>query len=192
MTAARIGMVVWLLVVWVALWEAVTVGTVLGGLLAAGALLWLFPLQERSTDRGRFRPLAALRFFGYFLVKLVESNLVVAWEVITPGTDRVNEAIVAVPISGGSDAVVATLANAISLTPGTLTVEIERDPTVLYVHVLHLRTIEQVRVDVAELESYVQATMGTDEAIEDVERRLAEARAALPGAAAATRTEEAP
>jgi multicomponent Na+:H+ antiporter subunit E len=186
-------MVVWLVVVWEALWEAVTLGTVLGGLVVAGLLVWLFPLHERAEGSGRVRPLAVLRFVGYFLVKLVESNIVVAWEVITPSTDRVNEGIVAVPISGGSDTVVAALANAISLTPGTLTVEVDRDPAVLYVHVLHLRTIEQVRVDVLELESYVQRALGTEDAIEEVERRLAEARAALPGAdTPAARTEEAP
>ncbi len=170
----RIGLVLWLLVVWLGLWEDVRPAAVLGGLAVAVLLVLVFPSRAPRTDTGRFRPLAALGLLAYFLWKLVQSNLVVAWEVLTPG-EGINEGVVAVPIVSASDAVITVLANAISLTPGTLTLDIDRGPTtVLYVHVLHLRSIEEVRRDVLVLERYVLRAIGTPEGVAAVDRVLAE------------------
>jgi multicomponent Na+:H+ antiporter subunit E len=174
----RLGTVVWLVVVWEALWGDLSIANVLSGLVVAAVLVTLFPVRRARPGTGRLRPVAAAHFGVYFLWKLVEANLIVAWEVITPSNENVIEGIVAVPIAGASDTVVTVVANAISLTPGTLTLEIERNPTVLYVHVLHLHDLEEVRIDVLRLERYVSRAIGTDEAIADVERRLEEAEAA--------------
>lgn len=169
----------WLVFVWVALWEAVTVANLASGVVVGALLLVLFPTRAPSTRTGRLRPLRAAQLVGYFVWKLFEANVVVAWEVITPNNASVREGIVAVPITGASDTVVAILANAISLTPGTLTIEVERDPTVLYVHVLHLRSITQVRADVLRLERAVLRAFGTEEAIAIADAQLADAEAAL-------------
>ena len=149
---SRLPFALWLVFVWVALWGDVTWGNILGGALVAALLLAVFPT---AGPRGSLivRPLAALHFLGYFLIKLVEANAVVAWEVLTPSNESVHEGIVAVPVAGASDGVVTLIANAISLTPGTLTLEVRRDPPMLFVHVLHLRSIEQTRADVQRLET---------------------------------------
>jgi multicomponent Na+:H+ antiporter subunit E len=170
-------MLAWLVVVWVALWEDVSIVNVLSGLAVGAVLTTLFPIRrpERTEHPMSFRPLRTVELLGYFLWKLVEANAVVAWEVITPNNEGVQEGVVAVPITASSDIVVAMVANAISLTPGTLTIEIDRDPTVLYVHVLHLRDMARVRADVLRLEVRVQRAFGTPEAIADAERHLAEA-----------------
>jgi len=177
----RLLAVAWLLVVWVALWEDLSVVNVLSGLLVAGLLTTLFPLErgEPRPDAARFRPLRALRLLGYFLRKLLEANAIVAWEVITPSNEGVREGIVAVPLTGASDTVIAIVADMISLTPGTLTLEIERDPTVLYVHVLHLRDIEHVRAEVLRLEVKVLEAFGSQEAIDEARRQLARCEADL-------------
>jgi multicomponent Na+:H+ antiporter subunit E len=174
---ARVSVVIWLVLVWLALWEDPRPANVLSGLVIASVLVWWSP-PWATTRSGRLRPLAALSFLVYFLRKLVEANLIVAWEVITPGTDRVREAIVAVPVSLASDGLVTLVANAISLTPGTLTVEVDRHPTILYVHVLHLRDVEAVRAEVLELELRAVRAFGSDAAIEAAEehhRRAVEA-----------------
>jgi multicomponent Na+:H+ antiporter subunit E len=57
-----------------------------------------------------------------------------------------------VPIHGASDVVITTVANSISLTPGTLTIEVGHDPATLYVHVLHIRTVEDTRTEIYYLE----------------------------------------
>jgi multicomponent Na+:H+ antiporter subunit E len=162
----------WLVAVWVALWESASVANLASGLAVGGLLLLAFPIRTTAPGTGRFRPVAAVRFLGYFLWKLLEANAIVAWEVITPSNAGVKEGIVAVPVTGASDAVVSILANAISLTPGTLTLEVERDPTVLYIHVLHLDTADKARRDVLRLELAVLRAFGTVEAIATAEDRL--------------------
>lgn len=157
------ALVGWLVVVWVALWEDVSWANVLGGLVVAGGLVVVFPLRP-ARRQGRIRVWPALRFAVYFLWKLVEASAIVAWEVVTP-RNRINEGIVAVPIHGVSDALVTVVANAISLTPGTLTLEVDEEPAVLYVHVLHLHDIEAVRRDVQRLERLAIAAFGPDEAV---------------------------
>jgi multicomponent Na+:H+ antiporter subunit E len=146
----RLPLLAWLVVVWVALWGDLSAANVVSGLAVGTLLILVFP-DAGPRRLGLFRPWPALVFLAYFLVKLVEANLIVAWEVVIP-SKRINQGIVAVPVLGVSDAVVTLVANAISLTPGTLTLEVRSNPTTLYVHVLHLRTIEQVREDVDRLE----------------------------------------
>jgi multicomponent Na+:H+ antiporter subunit E len=148
----------WLVVAWVALWGEPTPANIGSGAVIAAALVWLFP-PRRGEPGGGVRPVAVVRFLVYFLGQLVAASAIVAWEVVTP-RNRINEGIVAVPIEGASDTLVTIVANAISLTPGTLTLEVDRDPTVLYVHVLHLRDVDEVRRDVRRLEALADAAFG--------------------------------
>lgn len=159
------GRAAWLIAVWLALWGEVTAGNLLAGTAVACAVLLLFP-PRKADRRGRLRPLAALRFFGFFAWRLLQSSLVVAWEIVTP-RNRINEGVVAVPIRHFSEALTTVLANSISLTPGTLTIEVVPEPTVLYVHVLHLRNVEEVRQDVQKLELLVVKAFGSEEAIRE-------------------------
>lgn len=158
----------WLVALWVALWGDLTAANVIGGALAAAVLLAVFPLHG-PRRQGTVRPFHALRFLGYFLYKLAEANVVVAWEVVTPGS-RINLGVVAVRLHGGSDLVITSVANAISLTPGTLTLEVRRDPPTLYVHVLHLRSIEQTREQVRRLEYLALRAFGPDDVVDRLER----------------------
>lgn len=167
----RLGAAVWLVVVWVALWGELSVANIASGALVATMLLVILPLRRGVQMRFRLGP--TLRLAGYFARELVQANVVVAWEVLTP-SNRINEGIVAVPIASSSPLLTTLVANAITLTPGTLTLEVRADEGLLYVHVLHLHSIEAVRHDVANLERHVLRAFGSDEAIADVERRLAE------------------
>jgi multicomponent Na+:H+ antiporter subunit E len=161
-------LVTWLTVMWVALWGNLSWANVLGGLAAALVLLGVYRVAASPAPAYPFRPIAALRFIGYFLLKLVEANLVLAWEVITP-RNRINEGIVAVPIHGCSDGLITLVANAITLTPGTVTLEVHRDPAVLYVHVLHLRDIEEVRREVRHLEDLAIRAFGAPSAVVEID-----------------------
>lgn len=147
----RAPFVLFLVMIWVALWRSISPAVLGSGLLVSIVVMLAFPAPAPRPFR-TFRPLVAVRFALYFGYKLVQANLVVAWEVITP-KNKINEGVVAVPLRDTGDAVVTLIANAISLTPGTLTVEVRRHPTVLYIHVLHLKSVEEVRRDIYRLES---------------------------------------
>ncbi|MBQ1027825.1 Na+/H+ antiporter subunit E [Micromonospora sp. C95] len=93
-----------------------------------------------------------LRFAGYFAVRLVQANLAVAWEILTPGS-RLAPAVVRVPLRAATDTEVAAVALAVSLTPGTLTLRVRRQPTAgLWVHGMYAADPVAFRRAVTELE----------------------------------------
>jgi multicomponent Na+:H+ antiporter subunit E len=146
----RSGVVLFSVVVWTALWSDVSAANVLWGAVIGLVSLVVLPLPD-GGDNIRFRPVAIGAYFLYAAWALVKSSAVVAWEVVTPRS-RINQAIVEVPLRTRSRGVTTLVANTVSLTPGTLTLEIRRDPPALYVHILHLRTIDEVRAEVGKLE----------------------------------------
>jgi multicomponent Na+:H+ antiporter subunit G len=148
---SRFSVVRWagLAVAWMLLWRDVGPGTALGGALVG------LTIETARRERYRARRVS-VPWLAVFLVRyagwVVTSNLRVAWEVLTPSNEDIREAIVAVPLRTRSVPVALLVANAISYTPGSLTVELGGDPPKLWVHVLHFTSVEQVRADVARLE----------------------------------------
>ncbi|NCC95585.1 MAG: cation transporter [Synergistales bacterium] len=98
-------------------------------------------LSVRSRSHARHFGLAGLNpirwlgfvyfMFGPFMVAMVKSNIDVAIRIIT---GNINPGIVKVDTGLSGDMSKTLLANAITLTPGTLTVEVEEDTGVFYVH----------------------------------------------------------
>lgn len=70
-----------------------------------------------------------------FLIELFKSSFAVAWAVVNPWI-RFNPAIIAVPLDLKTDLHIATLANLVSLTPGTTSLHVSEDRKTLYVHAL--------------------------------------------------------
>ena len=148
--------------IWTALWSDVSPANVVSGLAVAALITAVVdPWHAGSLI---VRPAAAARFVLYFCCKLVESSVVVARAVVAP-RDAVHTGVVSVPLVGCTDAVATLIADAITLTPGTLTLEIQRDPLVLRVHALDVRDVEQVRSDVRRLEVLAIRAFGNAEAL---------------------------
>lgn len=97
------------------------------------------------------RPWRLFWLIALYSWDLLIANAVVAWEVVTP-RHYVRPGIVRVPLVATSDFEIALLANMVSFTPGTLTLEVTEDRTALYVHVLHMDSPEDVRRQVSRLE----------------------------------------
>lgn len=166
---------VWLTVVWVGLWGDLTAANVLAGLAVSVVLLVALPLPTTRVA-GRVRPLAALRLAGRFAVDLVTANIVVAWQVLRAATGLgppLRQGVVGYPMRTRSDRLVATVANMISLTPGTLTVEIDRDNAVIFVHSLDLNSCEALRAEVRALETRVIRALGSDAEVRALDRERA-------------------
>lgn len=74
----------------------------------------------------------------YFLRELILANITMAYYVLSP-LDRIRPAIVGVPVNTTmTDTELALLANLITLTPGTLSVDVSPDKSTLYIHALHV------------------------------------------------------
>lgn len=100
----------------------------------------------------------AIWFIGFYLRELVVSNLYVAHEVVTARHYQ-QPGIVRFPIRAETDFEITLLANAISFTPGTLTLDIAEDRTALFVHLLWTESPEQARARLAALETRLLAVM---------------------------------
>jgi len=87
------------------------------------------------------RFLRLMAFIVYYFYELVKSSLYIAWDIITPG-DSTRPGIVEVEIDLKTDIGLIALANLISMTPGSLTMELTPDKKKLYVHVMYLNPNE--------------------------------------------------
>ncbi|MFG3555570.1 Na+/H+ antiporter subunit E [Micromonospora sp. NPDC047557] len=124
----------WLVLVWNLLWGSINFANIIGGLLVGGAVLVFFPLPAVSFG-GRLRPGALVAFAGRFVVELVSASLHVARIAVQPGY-RPRGAIIAVALRVPTDLNLALTAEAVSLVPGTLILEVDRESATLYLHVL--------------------------------------------------------
>ncbi|MEO1749972.1 MAG: Na+/H+ antiporter subunit E [Pseudomonadota bacterium] len=105
-----------------------------------------------------------------FVVELVRASIGVATAVFSD-TSKLRPAILAVPLTVKTDMGIATLANIVSLTPGTTSLHVSDDKSLLYVHVLDRETDEQVIVDIKNrLESAVLAVEGMPETQKTLEQ----------------------
>lgn len=158
---SRLPLLIWLVVAWVALWRDVSVANIFSGVLVASAVVWLFPPQANSASL-QIRPLALLRFLGTTMLSIIRANFFVAWEVVTP-TNQINEGVVAVDLASSHPTVITLVSHAIILAPGTMVIDIDKGdderPTKLYVHVLHLRSVDDVREEVLQLEALALAAV---------------------------------
>jgi multicomponent Na+:H+ antiporter subunit E len=79
-----------------------------------------------------------------------------------------------------SDALVTLVANSITLTPGTATIDVREhedgSPPTLYVHVLHFGDVESIRRDVLRLEQLAVRAFGSAEALRAVDAAARTAR----------------
>jgi multicomponent Na+:H+ antiporter subunit E len=162
MHVVRVAMLVML---WLAFWSDASVANVLSGVVLAGAIVLLFDTWHDGTVVAR--PVHVGRFALHFFFKLVQASFVVAGTIVTP-QHRINTGIVAVPLRGCSDAVATLIADTISLTPGTLTLEVRRDPLTLFIHALDVRNVAQVQADVRRLEVLAVKAFGPPAAVAEL------------------------
>ena len=83
----------------------------------------------------------------YFLYALIVSSFRVAWEVVTVRTYS-RPGILAIPLDVRSDLGITLLANLISLTPGSLSLEVSPDRRTLYVHFMFIDDPETERANI--------------------------------------------
>lgn len=165
----RLVLPLWLMLVWILLWGTWSIANIATGLVLAYAVTALLPLPAVELG-GRIRPLGVLRFVGWFAGEIVVSSLQVSWRAISPQPIEHN-AVVAVALRTRSDAVLTVTTETLTLLPGSLVIEINRDSWTLYAHVLDvadLDAVDRFRQVVLDLEARVVRAIGSDEQLEIV------------------------
>lgn len=132
----------WLIVLWMLLWAQFTVLSFLTGLVVAIFVTRVFRLPTVELS-GRVNLWYGALFVVQFLFAILRGALSVTAQVFDfrrqPGT-----AIVAVPLRYADDLVMTHVAVVSSLIPGSLVVEADRDRGILYLHVIGVRSEEDV------------------------------------------------
>ena len=134
------------------LWAAIT-GTFRAGNIAIGFLIGLMVLTIGGRALGKPRYLETLLkgigFVLFFLKELFRSSLRVAFDIITP-KHHMKPAIIAVPLELTKDIQITMLANLVSLTPGTLSLDVSRDKKTLFVHAMYAEDPEEIKRSIKE------------------------------------------
>ncbi len=131
---------------WILLTGHLTFVNILSGFMVGHGLLWL--LRPVFTSSGYFIKVnRAVGFIFYFFWELFKSNMHVVRLVLFKANKEITPAIIAIPLTAETDAEIALLANLISLTPGTLSLDVSSDRRVLYIHAIDVKDVEKVRLD---------------------------------------------
>ena len=123
-----------LMLLWLALWGDVSVANIGSGVLVVTMINWLFVEDLAVTYRLRIWP--AVRLLAFVLQSLVVSSFRVVLAVLRPNPKRIATSVQHVTLKSGSPFVGAIVANAITLTPGTMSIELDPQSMLLSIHVL--------------------------------------------------------
>jgi multicomponent Na+:H+ antiporter subunit E len=133
-----IGKFILLFLVWIGISNSLASDELIVGAIVSFIVVYFF------TDRSKLNLFSILKkyifFIPLFLKELVKSNLEVAKIVLSPKID-IKSGIVDLQTTLINDSDKLLLANSITLTPGTLTLELDGDH--LYVHVLDIKEDEK-------------------------------------------------
>jgi multicomponent Na+:H+ antiporter subunit E len=169
--ATRWPALVVLTVVWVLLWDQVSVFLLVTGLLLALLVGVVFPLPPIELhSRIRFVPLVKLG--ARLLLDLVRSSASVVLLAFRPGPPP-RSAIIKVQLRSRNDLYLTQVAELTSLVPGSIVLEAHRATSTLYLHVLDTVAeddLARARQDVLDAELRILRAFGTPEELEAAEQ----------------------
>ena len=149
-------------VVWAAIKGEFTLLNLVAGLgFGMAVLLFVRPLYEDAAPKtttgrnviGFFKRLFWMAdLMLYFLYELIKSSVEVAQTVLRPNMG-LNPGIVSLPLDATTGLEITMLANLISLTPGTLSLEVSPDEKKLYIHAMFMGEEE------AQTRDYIKKTL---------------------------------
>jgi multicomponent Na+:H+ antiporter subunit E len=167
----QLPLLVWLVLVWNLLWGTWSWANLLSGIVVALAVTLLLPLPP-VVGGARVRPVALVAFVGYFLYDLLRSGALVAWQTVRPqGIDR--SAIITVQLRTDSDLLLTILTESLTLVPGSMVIDLDRENGTIALHILHVRDesdVDRQRASVLAQEDRVVRAFGSPDEIAALDR----------------------
>jgi multicomponent Na+:H+ antiporter subunit E len=162
-----------LAIAWAALTGDFSIANLILGMVLGAVLLWVgrqvtgrtryFDPNERLPPVGIIikKTGKVLGFIGFFLWEVVIANIDVMLSVLSPRLSFLRPAIIGVPLDVTKDSQITLLANMITLTPGTLSLDLSDDKKILYVHCVYVDDPEEKKQELKELfERRIQEVLG--------------------------------
>ena len=101
----------------------------------------------------------SLAFILFYLGKLLQANFIIAMDILTPKM-KGNPRFMDVPVIVKSDLGLLLFSNLLSMTPGTLSMDISEDKKTIMVHVLYFSTEERLMNDFNQMQKKIQRITG--------------------------------
>ncbi|WP_029042654.1 Na+/H+ antiporter subunit E [Cucumibacter marinus] len=138
-----------LALIWTAISGSFSLANLLLGAIIGLIAMWV--IRERVSHPGLSKRLLKIVSLALlFLYELLISSIRVAILVLSPRLDkRLQPGIIAFPLTAKSDEEITLLANLITLTPGTLSVDVSEDRKFIYVHAIAVPDREALIADIA-------------------------------------------
>ncbi len=140
---------IFLAIVWVVLTNEFTPANFVMGFVLVYFLLGLTEQALRPGSRYFGRVGRTISLFLFFLWEMLVASLRVTRHVLDP-TLHIRPAVLAIPLDVKTDAEITLLANMITLTPGTLSLDVSEDKSVIYVHAMDVQDVDAFKREIKE------------------------------------------
>jgi multicomponent Na+:H+ antiporter subunit E len=142
-----------LVVLWILAWGRITLANLLSGIVVTAVLLIAFP-PRRPTEAIRGNPIGVGRLFVAGTREVVVSNLEMTRQILRRRPE-LRPGVLAHRLAWPSEVIATVMSSVIALSPGTLTVDVSDDSSVIYVHFFDLRDVPAARASLVRLEQRI-------------------------------------
>jgi multicomponent Na+:H+ antiporter subunit E len=165
----QLPLIVVLVILWMLLWGNLSWLNLVTGLVLAIFVTRVFYLPPVDLT-GRLHPWHLAVFIGNFSWQLVTASFQVAAQAFAP-TPVSRNSVIAVQLYTRSDLIMTLTAIALSLIPGSLVLEADREKSILYLHVLNTPdpvAVDSARGKVLQIERRIVRALGSRDDLEKV------------------------
>ena len=120
---------------WGALTGSLTLFSLTSGFILGFGILWVLQPLVGGTSGYFLKVFYWLKLIVLFHYELIVSSIEVVWDVVTP-KHRARPGIIEMPLDVQSDFGILLVTNLISLTPGTLSLDVSEDRKTLTIHAM--------------------------------------------------------
>lgn len=135
-----------LFVLLIVVWLMLTMKWTLPNLIL-GVMMSLIAIAVTRPTNVALRAYRLFVLSSYFVWEVLAANARICFAILRPRLN-LQPAIVAVPVEELTHQELMALATFVTLTPGTLSVDVSPDQSTLYIHTYHLEDADQFRYDV--------------------------------------------
>ena len=162
----ELPLLIGLVITWMALWQEISLLSVLSGFAVAFVVMRVFYLPPVELA-GRFNVWWCLRYVAYFFTQVAVASVHVAWVAIRP-TPYPHCSIIEAKLHTNSDFIMTLVGLTASLIPGSFIVDVDREEQILYMHVLdtpNQEAVDNMHREIARIEMLLVRTLGSPEEV---------------------------
>jgi multisubunit Na+/H+ antiporter MnhE subunit len=143
-----------LVILWMLAWGELSAANLVSGIVVTGVLLIAFPQHRRNASTRRIDLAGSVRLVASVVVQVLTANIEMTRRILGRRTTS-HPAVVAHRFQLPSEEVATVMSSIIALSPGTMTVDLAEDSSVIDVHFFDVTDPDVARADLDRLECRV-------------------------------------